>query len=53
MMGGILTSPRIRPALAIPLAALGVFAGHLLGLQPWTLLVMTALIVAIAQQTLP
>ncbi|WP_188193224.1 hypothetical protein [Nonomuraea sp. SYSU D8015] len=52
-MGGVLTSPRIRPALAVPVAALGVLAGHLAGLQPWALLVMAALIVGIAQQTLP
>jgi hypothetical protein len=52
-MEGILTRPRIRPALAIPLAALGVIAGHLLDAQPWALLVMAALIVGIAQQTLP
>jgi hypothetical protein len=52
-MEGILTRPRIRPALAIPLAALGVIAGRLLDAQPWALLVMAALIVGIAQQTLP
>lgn len=52
-MGDVLTSSRIRPALAIPLAAAGVLAGHLAGLQPWTLLLIAALIVGIAQQTLP
>ncbi|MEV1167893.1 hypothetical protein [Nonomuraea sp. NPDC049784] len=52
-MGDIVTSSRIRPALALPPVALGVLAGHLVGLQPWALLVIAALIVGIAQQTLP
>lgn len=52
-MGGILTGSRIRPALALPPAALGVIAGHLMGLQPWALLAIAALVVGVAQQTLP
>ncbi|MEV0160389.1 hypothetical protein ACGFJC_28665 [Nonomuraea fuscirosea] len=52
-MPDLLTSPRTRPALALPPAVLGLLAGHLLGLQPWALLVVAALVVGIAQQTLP
>jgi hypothetical protein len=52
-MDVVLTNPRIRPALALPPAVLGAFAGHLAGLQPWALLVMAALMAGIAQQTLP
>jgi F0F1-type ATP synthase assembly protein I len=48
-----LTSPRTRPALALLPAVLGLLAGHFLGLQPWALLVVAALVVGIAQQTLP
>lgn len=52
-MGNDRTGSQIRPALAIPPAAAGVLAGYFAGLQPWTLLLMAALIVGIAQQTLP
>ncbi|GAA4230959.1 hypothetical protein FHR32_005729 [Streptosporangium album] len=52
-MGGVATGSWIRPAVAIPLAGLGALAGRLVGLEPWALLATAALIVGIAQQTLP
>jgi len=52
-MEAVLTGSRIRPLLALAAAALGVLAGHLGGLQPWALLAVSALLVGIAQQTLP
>jgi|GEM_PF-5699853 len=52
-MGAIATKPPARLAMAIPLAGLGALAGRLAGLEPWALLVTAALIVGIAQQTLP
>ncbi|WP_214416056.1 hypothetical protein [Sphaerisporangium fuscum] len=48
-----MTRTWLRPALAVPLAGLGALAGLLAGVAPWALLVMAALIVGIAQQTLP
>jgi hypothetical protein len=52
-MSSLATKSMFRTALAIPLAVLGVLAGHLAGLEPWALLVTAALLVGIAQQTLP
>ncbi|MEV0592797.1 hypothetical protein [Nonomuraea cavernae] len=52
-MGGLAAKPLFRMALAIPLAGVGVLAGQQAGPRPWALLVTAALIVGLAQQTLP
>jgi hypothetical protein len=52
-MGYLAGKPLFRMAVAVPLALLGVLAWRWAGLEPWALLVTAALIVGLAQQTLP
>ncbi|WP_214316806.1 hypothetical protein [Nonomuraea sediminis] len=46
-------SALIRRAVLIPLVGAGVLAGWSVRVDPWALLVTAALIVGLAQQTLP
>jgi hypothetical protein len=52
-MGHLAGKPLFRTVLAVPLAILGVLAWRSAGLEPWALLVTAALLVGLAQQTLP
>jgi hypothetical protein len=52
-MGYLAGKPLFRMLLAVPLAILGLLAWRWAALEPWALLVTAALIVGLAQQTLP